>query len=202
MMGAMARAAPLAVFAALVLPGAARAQPGPQPYAGLESRPVKALSEQQIGDLRAGRGMGLALPAELNGYPGPRHVLDLAAGLVLSPEQRARTEALYDAMTAEAIPLGERLIAAEAELDRQFRERTVTPASLGDATGRIGAAQAALRAAHLRYHLAMLDVLTPEQVRRYAALRGYAGHGEGHGAGSHGTGGHGHGAAGPGGTRR
>ena len=44
---------------------------GHHPYAGLEQRAVKALSEQQIADLRAGRGMGLALPAELNGYPRP-----------------------------------------------------------------------------------------------------------------------------------
>lgn len=182
----------LAVPPLAVPPVAALAQPGPRPYAGLQSRPVKALSEQQIADLRAGRGMGLALPAELNGYPGPLHVLELAERLGLGPKQRARTEALYAAMKAEAIPLGERLIAAEAELDRQFRERTVTPASLGAATGEIGAVQAALRAAHLRYHLAMLDVLTPEQVRRYTVLRGYAGAGHGgqHGAGGHGSGGH------------
>ena len=200
------------LLAALAVPpGAAAqtsAQPGPRPYAGLESRPVKALSERQISDLRAGRGMGSALPAELNGHPGPLHVLELAGPLGLDAGQRARTEALYAAMTAEAIPLGERVIAAEAELDRQFRERTATPASLDDATGRIGAVQAALRAAHLRYHLAMLDVLTPEQVRRYAALRGYAGHGAGsHDAGGHGAGGHGaagHGAVGHGheGARR
>ena len=40
------------------------------PYAGMQSRPIKALSEQQVADLQAGRGMGLALAAELNGYPG------------------------------------------------------------------------------------------------------------------------------------
>jgi hypothetical protein len=38
---------------------------------GMQSRPIKALSDQQVSDLRAGRGMGLALAAELNGYPGP-----------------------------------------------------------------------------------------------------------------------------------
>src|SRR5690349_20851759 len=74
------------------------------PYAGLETRPVKALSEQQIADLKAGRGMGLALAAELNGYPGPAHVLELADALGLSDEQRARTKALFDGMKAETIP--------------------------------------------------------------------------------------------------
>jgi hypothetical protein len=37
------------------------------PYAGMQTRPIKALSEQQISDLNAGRGMGLAMAAELNG---------------------------------------------------------------------------------------------------------------------------------------
>ena len=53
----------------VLIAGSALAQ-SHQPYAGLQSRPVKALSDQQIADLRAGRGMTMALPAELNGYPG------------------------------------------------------------------------------------------------------------------------------------
>jgi hypothetical protein len=56
------------------------------PYAGMQMRLIKALSEQQIADLKAGRGMGLALPAELNGYPGPIHVLELSDELGLSAE--------------------------------------------------------------------------------------------------------------------
>ena len=163
--------------AAIVLslgPSLAQAPHGHQPYAGLQARPVKALSDQQIADLRAGRGMGLALPAELNGYPGPIHVIELADGLGLTPEQRSRMQQLYEAMKAEAIPLGERLISQEAELDRQFATRTVTPASLEAATAEIGRTQAALRAAHLKYHLATVEVLSPDQVRRYAELRGYA----------------------------
>ena len=59
----------LAALLLLVSPGAALAQ-SQKPYAGLEQRPVKALSEQQIADLRTGRGMSLALAAELNGYTG------------------------------------------------------------------------------------------------------------------------------------
>ncbi|MBW5435799.1 hypothetical protein FXB41_13685 [Bradyrhizobium canariense] len=67
---------PLLLAATLIVScNVAGAQSG-QPYAGLEHRPIKALSHQQIEDLRAGRGMGLALAAELNGYPGPSHVLE------------------------------------------------------------------------------------------------------------------------------
>ncbi len=74
---------------------------------------MKALSEQQIADLKAGRGMGLALPAELNGYPGPSHVLENADALGLSAEQRDRTKNLFDTMKAEAVPVGEQLIEQE-----------------------------------------------------------------------------------------
>jgi Spy/CpxP family protein refolding chaperone len=155
------------------------------PYAGMERQPVKALSDEEIADLRAGRGMGLALPAELNGYPGPSHVLELADALQLSDEQRAKTKTLFEAMKAETIPIGERIIADETTLDRLFAEKRVTPASLSAATARIGAAQGNLRAAHLRYHLAMMDVLSPEQVVRYVELRGYAAAGDGHDHGKH-----------------
>jgi hypothetical protein len=144
------------------------------PYAGLETRAVKALSDQQLADLRAGRGMGLALPAELNGYPGPVHVLEHAAALDLSAEQQTRVRALFEAMKAEAIPLGERLIAQEADLDRLFAGRTATLANLEAATARIGRTQAELRTAHLKYHLATVEILTADQIRRYGELRGYA----------------------------
>lgn len=146
-----------------------------QPYAGLQARPVKALSDQQIADLKAGRGMGLALAAELNGYPGPMHVLELASPLGLSDDQRAKVAGLFDAMKREAVPLGERLIAAETALDRQFADRTITPSSLGEATRDIASLQGELRLAHLKYHLATLELLTPEQAARYSTLRGYGG---------------------------
>jgi Spy/CpxP family protein refolding chaperone len=163
----------LAVLAALFLLAQPAFAQHAQPYAGLQVRPVKALSAEQMADLKAGRGMRLALAAELNGYPGPSHVIELANELGLTAEQRARAEALFASMKAETVPLGERLIAEETELDRQFASHAITPASLDAATAAIGATQARLRAAHLKYHLAMLDVLTPEQVKRYAELRGY-----------------------------
>ena len=144
-----------------------------QPYAGLEARPVKSLSEQQLADLRAGRGMGLALAAELNGYPGPAHVLELADQLGLSAEQKARVGELFAAMKAEAVPLGEQLIAEEAALDGLFAGHRATPASVAAATAEIGETQAKLRTAHLKYHLSTLEVLQPPQVQRYAELRGY-----------------------------
>jgi Spy/CpxP family protein refolding chaperone len=164
----------LAAMALLAGPQVAWAQ-AHQPYAGLQGRPIKAVSEQQMADLRAGRGMGLALAAELNGYPGPMHVLELAQPLGLTEGQRNKMAELFDAMKAEAITLGESLIAAEADLDRQFAGKTVTDTSLAAAVGSVAAAQGALRLAHLKYHLATVAVLSPEQIKRYADLRGYSG---------------------------
>ena len=137
------------VFAAL---SASASGQTPQPYAGMQSRPVKALSDQQIADLRAGRGMGLALAAELNGYPGPMHLLELADQLALTADQRATVKAMFETMKAEAIQLGENLIAQEAALDRLFAGRTVTPQTLQAATAAIGETQARLRDTHLKYH--------------------------------------------------
>ena len=160
----------IAIVAIVFLTGSAMAQ---QPYAGLQERSIKTLSDQQIADLNAGRGMGLALAAELNGYPGPIHTIELAGELHLSPEQVAKLKALFEAMKAETIPLGSSLISQERDLNNDFANRTVTLANLETTTQRIGATQAALRAAHLKYHLSTVAILTPEQVARYNELRGY-----------------------------
>jgi hypothetical protein len=58
-------------------------------------------------------------------------------------------------------------------LEQLFAGKTITPDALARATADIGTTQAALRAAHLRYHISMTEVLTPAQVKHYAALRGY-----------------------------
>jgi hypothetical protein len=143
------------------------------PYAGMQTRPIKALSEQQMLDLGAGRGMGLALAAELNGYPGPSHVLELADKLELTADQRASIQRLFDSMKAEALPLGSKLIEQEADLDKQFASRTVTPGSLKASTAAVAVTQGELRETHLKYHRSTAAVLSLGQMQRYAELRGY-----------------------------
>jgi hypothetical protein len=143
------------------------------PYAGMQSRPIKALSDQQVADLRAGRGMGLALAAELNGYPGPSHVLELSGQLGLRSDQRAKIQEMFGAMKSETTPIGSRLIDQEAELDGQFAKRTITPETLKAAAGAIARTQGELREAHLKYHLLTAAVLDEAQLAKYAVLRGY-----------------------------
>jgi hypothetical protein len=144
-----------------------------QPYSGMQSRPIKALSDQEVADLRAGRGMGLALAAELNGYPGPSHLLELSDKLGLTPDQYSALKGMFDAMKAETIPFGENLIVQEQRLDRLFAEKTISAEQLKDATRDIGETQGRLRNAHLSYHLQARAILQPDQIRRYAELRGY-----------------------------
>lgn len=143
------------------------------PYAGLAERTVKALSAEQIADLRAGRGMSLALPAELNGYPGPSHALELADRIGLTQTQRQQAEELFAAMKAQATRLGEELIAAETELDRLFRDGRATSLSVASATEKAAIIQGRLRASHLETHLAMKTLLTADQAEAYDRARGY-----------------------------
>lgn len=161
-----------------LLPFAATAQHhghhgGQGPYAGYQSREVAALSPDDLAALRAGAGWGLALPAELNGWPGPRHVLELADALDLSAEQRRAVQAEFDGMLAEAVPAGERLIAAEKALDTLFANGTATPEALRAAVDAAAEARATLRYVHLSRHLATRALLTPAQVAHYNRLRGY-----------------------------
>lgn len=144
------------------------------PYAGEEARTIKSLSVNDVAELRRGGGWGLAKAAELNGVPGPAHLLELKDAIPLDPEQVARLEAIFAEMQTAAIAEGERLIAAEAALEAAFRDGTVTDAALRDLLAVIEASRSALRYIHLRTHLLTPELLSEAQIARYNALRGYA----------------------------
>ncbi|HTL69571.1 MAG TPA: Spy/CpxP family protein refolding chaperone [Lacunisphaera sp.] len=143
-------------------------------YAGEQHRAIKALSEDEITALRAGHGLGLARAAELNDYPGPRHVLDLRAELSLTPAQVDQLTAVFDRMHAAAQKLGRELIAQETALDRLFAEKRATADAVAALTAGIGRLQGELRASHLNAHVAAARILEPAQIARYDELRGYA----------------------------
>jgi hypothetical protein len=147
------------------------------PYREQHATGLRGLSAKEIDDLRAGRGMGLARAAELNGYPGPRHVLDAArdGALTLSPDQRQAIEGVFAGMEREAKRVGLQVLAEEQALEAAFGRGGVSESELTDRVRRVAAVQAELREVHLRAHLATRAVLTDDQVRRYSELRGYAG---------------------------
>jgi hypothetical protein len=143
------------------------------PYAGEQTRDIKALSREDIDELLRGGGWGLAKAAELNGMPGPSHVLDMASKLGLSVEQIETTRKVRDAMLSEAKAIGERFVRKEAELEARFRAGDIAEPELAARVSEIQALRAKLRTAHLSAHIEMTGVLSADQVGRYAALRGY-----------------------------
>lgn len=144
------------------------------PYAGLETRAIKSLSDEDIAELQRGGGWGLALPAELSGLPGPAHVLELQEELDLSADQVAAISRIYEDMRAEAIAAGERFIAAEAALSEAFSDAGLTEDQLQALLVEAAEARAALRFIHLSRHLATPAILSTSQIRAYNVLRGYA----------------------------
>lgn len=156
------------------------------PYAGQEQRSIKALSEDELRDLREGRGMGLAKAAELNSFPGPLHVLELGDQLGLSDEQRKATESLKTSMRGTAQAIGGKIIEAERNLDLAFATGRIDPTILRSQVNAIAKLQGELRAAHLEAHLAQRSLMTPEQISRYDTLRGYGGKRTQHGIQRHG----------------
>jgi Spy/CpxP family protein refolding chaperone len=144
------------------------------PYAGLQDRGITSLSAADVEELRRGGGWGLALPAEINGAPGPAHLLELKDELGLAPAQVEAIERSFAEMQADAVTAGERLIGAEAALDAAFVAGDLDDTRLRDLIGEAEAARAELRLIHLSRHLSTPALLTADQIARYQVLRGYA----------------------------
>ena len=172
------------MLAAIVVAGSAAAAiaqyphtqgtPAPaQPYAGQQGRAVTSLSTEELQGFLDGRGMGLAKAAELNGYPGPMHVLELAADLQLGAEQRRQIEETFHRMKAKATDLGRKYVEAEKAVDAAFRSGSADAATIAARVVEANRLLGEVRLAHLAAHLEITPLLTPEQRTRYAELRGY-----------------------------
>ncbi len=145
------------------------------PYAGEHTRPIKSLSADDLAELERGGGWGLARTAELNGMPGPAHLLELKEEIPLSSDQMTAIAVIFERMRAKAVARGQRLVAAERALEAAFAGRTVNERSLQIMLSEIGQARTSLRFTHLAAHLETLPLLTAPQIARYNVLRGYAG---------------------------
>lgn len=145
------------------------------PYQGQQYREIKSLSVSEIDGYLTGKGMGFAKAAELNHYPGPRHVLDHATELKLDETQLKKTQALFEKMQASAIELGKQLVNQEKALDQLFAQNTATEKSLNDILQEIGSTRAKLRYVHLSTHLEQKKILSRHQIMMYDQLRGYSG---------------------------
>jgi Spy/CpxP family protein refolding chaperone len=148
--------------------------PPPASYEGQQTRAIKSLSNQEQQDWLEGKGMGLAKAAELNGYPGPMHVLEHAEALKLTSEQREKTNALLQQHKTTVRAMGQQLVEQEKNLDTLFVSTKITPEQLRSATSKIALLQGQIRAEHLQTHLEQKALLTDEQVGQYKVLRGYS----------------------------
>lgn len=158
------------------------------PYTPIQGREIKALSQEQIEGYESGQGMGFALAAELNGYPGPKHVLEFQSELNLTAAQLQSTERAFAEMRDAAEDLGRQIVTQERELDRLFASHALDGEGLASQVMQIAELQGRLRVAHLRAHLELMEILDEDQIARYTELRGY--HGVGH-SGHRPAGGHG-----------
>ena len=143
------------------------------PYAGMQQREIKALSGGDVSGYLSGHGMGLAKAAELNSYPGPKHVLELTEPLGLNESQILRTEEAFRVMHEDAVRLGAELVDRERELDVLFAGGQANAKTLEPLVRRLGNVRGELRLAHLQAHLTMRSILSSEQIRSYDTLRGY-----------------------------
>jgi Spy/CpxP family protein refolding chaperone len=142
-------------------------------YKGQEYREIKSLSNEDIEELQNGKGWGLAKAAELNGMPGPLHLLEMKKEIKLSDVQVSQIEQLYEKMKKEAIPLGLELIALEKKLNNAFADQTIDEKKLENLLNQIANTSKALRYVHLSTHLKTPNILTPSQIETYNKLRGY-----------------------------
>ena len=143
-------------------------------YIGEERREIKSLSAEDIKELTAGAGWGLAKAAELNGLPGPKHILEMKKEINLTAEQESTITKIYMEMNQKAVELGRQLIEHERELDHRFAERDIDENTLNELLTRISDTYKSLRYTHLSAHLKTPHVLSDEQVQQYNTLRGYS----------------------------
>lgn len=169
---------------AALLPPAGRAQtggppPSPDilaPHHETSGPEIPGLGADEVAELLEGRGMGQARVADVQGYPGPRHVLDAwgAGTLPLSAGQATRIQEIARTMASEARRVGRLVLDTERELALAFRGGGIDATSLRPRVERIAALRGELRTVHLRAHLETRAVLDPAQIARYAELRGHA----------------------------
>jgi hypothetical protein len=136
---------------------------------------INALSAEEVSQYLSGAGMGYAKPAELNHFPGPLHVLELADRLELSEQQRLATRQLMDRHKSEARAIGAKLVESQRSLEALFRSGSVTPDALAEAVQASATLEGEYRLSHLETHRRMRALLSEEQVKRYDVLRGYSG---------------------------
>ena len=143
------------------------------PYVEQLDSSVRGLSDEEVSELLNGKGAGYARMAELNGYPGPRHILDLRSQLNLSTQQTKEIQAVFEQMQSRAKSLGQIIIAKEQQLSDAFASGSINSTELEKDTNQLGQLYGKLRKTHLQAHLSVTPLLSSEQIQKYNEIRGY-----------------------------
>ena len=138
-----------------------------------QSSEVSSLTADEVRELRNGEGMGLARAAELNHFPGPKHLLELVSELDLDQAQVERIEAIHQRMKGQAVAKGEEILEAESRLANLFASGQPSVTKLRRMTQQLGIMRGQLQAIHLLAHIESAGVLADEQIEDYDRLRGY-----------------------------
>ena len=123
-----------------------------------------------------GEGMGLAAYAEMNGYPGPKHVIDLKDQLGLTQDQLRKTETIMKGVQVSAKLAGEEIVKEEEELNKLFEAEKINEKLLRARLDRIAKLRGELRFIHMQAHVKMKTILSTNQVQRYNELRQHGDH--------------------------
>ncbi len=134
---------------------------------------VPSLTDEEVRALRHGEGMGLARAAELNHFPGPKHLLELASELGLSNHQVIRIRSIHDRMKSQAVARGKDIIMAESHLADLFASGEPSTREVMRMTGHLGTMRGQLQSIHLLAHIEAARELSTDQIREYDRLRGY-----------------------------
>lgn len=143
------------------------------PYQNETDRAIKTLSAEEVSGYLNGRGMGLAKAAELNGYPGPMHILEAEKDLKLTPDQKALIQATFEVMHNQAVELGKQIVQQETALNGLFSNEKATPETVQTTVDSLARLQGLLRLAHLDAHLKTKKLLSNQQIKQYNQVRGY-----------------------------
>jgi Spy/CpxP family protein refolding chaperone len=121
--------------------------------------------------LRNGEGMGMAMYADMNGYPGPKHILDLKDKLGLTKDQQKKVEDAVKLVKISATTKGDEIIVAEQELFSLFKSGKVNEKTLRLKLENIGKLRGELRYIHLQAHVRMKQILSAGQIQQYYESR-------------------------------
>ena len=163
----------IGLFAVVSTPAWTQSVHKTSPHAHARSAEVSGLTADDVRALQNGEGMGLARAADLNHFPGPKHLLDLGAELNLNPGQIKRIRAIHGRMKAQAIAKGEDILEAEAHLAGLFASGRPSAAQVKRITEQIGIMRGQLRAIHLIAHIDSTRELTAAQIEGYDRLRAH-----------------------------